>query len=100
MEQSGIFTTMKESVKIDTSVVNKVRRYVKKTKQTIGGFFELAAFSLLGDEKIKEVVEKAKKWDDLDDKIAPFYDENDEGYNDEGGLITIGEIAATAFGYL
>jgi hypothetical protein len=32
-----------ESVKIPTGVVAKVREHVKKTKQTIGGFFELAA---------------------------------------------------------
>ena len=38
---------MKESVKIDAALVDKVRRRVKKTKQTIGGFFEAAAESSL-----------------------------------------------------
>ena len=49
--------------------------------------------------------DKAAKWDALDEKISKFYN-NEEGEYDEenpeadGDLGTIGEIAATAFGYL
>lgn len=43
--------------------------------------------------------EKAQKWDDLDDEIGSLYD-GEEDDEDSMGLITIGEIAATAFGYL
>lgn len=35
---------MKENVKVDSSLVDKVRKRVKKTGQTIGGFFEMAAY--------------------------------------------------------
>lgn len=39
----GIFDTMKENVKVSTVTLNKVRKRVKKTKQTVGGFYDLAA---------------------------------------------------------
>lgn len=51
-------------------------------------------------------LEKAKKWDDLKEEIAPFYtlkneeDEDSEEYEAEGDLSLIGEIAAAALGYL
>jgi hypothetical protein len=32
-----------ESVKIDAEIVSRVRELVKKTRQTIGGFFAIAA---------------------------------------------------------
>ena len=34
---------MKETVKVDADLLGKVRRHTKKTKQTIGGFFEFTA---------------------------------------------------------
>lgn len=43
---------------------------------------------------------KAAKWDKLNEKIAPYYNEDDERYNNDMGLVSIGEIAASAFGYL
>lgn len=58
-------------------------------------------------EAEKHVYEKAEKWDALDAKLLKFYEEHpetEEGSldweNDGGGLITIGEMAAMAFGYL
>jgi hypothetical protein len=47
----------------------------------------------------RKISEKASKWDDLDNAIAPFYDEGTEEYN-EGGLDAIGEICALKLGYL
>ena len=35
--------TITESIKVSKSTLNKVRKYVKKTKQSIGGFYDLAA---------------------------------------------------------
>lgn len=42
----------------------------------------------------------ALKWKKLDDAIAPYYDEDDDRFNDEEGLLAIGEIAASHLGYL
>lgn len=92
---------MKESVKIDAALVGKVRKKIKKTKHTIGGFFELSTetFLTINPEHIKMWKEKAEKWDKLGEKIAEFYPEDSEGY--EGGDLTdIGEAAAMAFGFL
>jgi hypothetical protein len=52
---------------------------------------------------IPSLINKANKWDDLDEKISKYYvDENgDEIPDSEGGdLCDIGEAAARAFGYL
>lgn len=51
------------------------------------------------------IIEKAKKWDELGAKIAEFYCDETGEYNEEnpknkGDLTDIGEIAATAFGWL
>lgn len=32
-----------ESIKVSSPTLNKVRKFVKKTKQSIGGFYDLAA---------------------------------------------------------
>lgn len=32
----------RENVRVDTKILNKVRRHVKKTKHSIGGFYDLA----------------------------------------------------------
>lgn len=43
--------------------------------------------------------EKARKWDELDNKIGKFYPDDDE--EDEGGdLCDIGELCARKFGYM
>jgi hypothetical protein len=100
---------MKENVKIDGAIVEKVRKRIKKTKQTIGGFFELSAAAMItgptSAEQIQEWKKKAEKWDALAGKIDKFYT-NEEGEYDEenpenkGDLTDIGEAAASAFGYL
>ena len=57
----------------------------------------------LADHLIKQL-EKAQKWDELDEKISKYYPDepNDDNQNDgfDDGLIGIGEAAALAFGYL
>lgn len=47
---------------------------------------------------MNEILIKAKMWSSLDEKIASFYE--DDGDKNPAGLLTIGEIAASAFGYL
>jgi hypothetical protein len=56
------------------------------------------------EKQIAEWKAKADKWDKLEEKISKFYaekgdDDYDEGA-DESGLIGIGEVAASAFGFL
>lgn len=50
----------------------------------------------------REVLEKAKKWDALDERISAFYAEDESLTDDqaEGSLVEIGEAAAEAFGYI
>lgn len=49
----------------------------------------------------KTTFEKAKKWDELDAEIAEFYPSDGEVSDDEdGGLLSIGEICATKLGYM
>lgn len=58
---------MKESVKIDTDVVRAVKKRIKETKQTIGGFIEIAAQRELAGGiigKIKEDPELFRAWKD------------------------------------
>lgn len=59
------------------------------------------------EEQIQVWKSKAEKWDELEQKISAFYgNENEDGDweeldDDEGGdLYDIGEIAASAFGFL
>lgn len=58
------------------------------------------------NKEYNELKAKAKQWDDLEEKISARYgheDENGEWVENEDdgdGLITIGEIAATAFGLM
>jgi len=63
------------------------------------------------NEQIEEMANKTKKWDALGEKIAKCYgDYDDEGnelpseYEEEFGsepdLCTIGEMAASAYGWL
>jgi len=56
-----------------------------------------AISSVLGIEK---AFEKAHKWDVLDDKISKFYENEDGEVENDGDLTDIGELAASAFGYL
>ena len=53
------------------------------------------------EEEIRAMKIKADKWDKLEEQIAKFYDDDNNLDDDsDGGLLTIGEIAATAFGFL
>ena len=92
------FSGMKESVKIDAALVEKVRKRIKKTKQTIGGFFEIAAKSELvlspPDKQIQEWKEKAEKWDALDDEIGLLYIGQQEST-----LEDVGRFIVDKFGY-
>jgi len=40
---------------------------------------------------------KSDKWDELEEEIGSFYEDED---NEEGNLCAIGETCAIAFGYL
>lgn len=55
-------------------------------------------------EQIEAWEAKAEKWDELEEEIGHCYECDDDGEplydDDEVDLITIGEIAASAFGYL
>ncbi len=42
---------MKENVKVSTDILNKVRERCKETRQTVGGFYDLAASHLLSTDK-------------------------------------------------
>ena len=42
----------------------------------------------------------AKKWKALGDDIAVYYEQEKSEEHEEGDLIAIGEVAATAFGYM
>jgi len=62
-----------------------------------------AADQIISRLDYERVKEKAEKWDALAEKIGKMYPELDEdGELEEtgGDLADIGEIAATAFGYL
>ncbi len=55
------------------------------------------------EKQIEEWKKKAEKWDDLDNAISAFYNEDDDAEREEddgGSLLDIGEVAARAFGYL
>lgn len=93
---------MKQSVKIEAAIIKKVRRESKKTKQTIGGFFELSAAAMLTGSTSADQIQiwktKAEKWDTLGNRIAEFYSEDEK--NVPSDLVDIGEAAAMAFGFL
>lgn len=42
------------SVRLDKAVLDKVRKHVKKTKQNIGGFYDLAALDKIKSDKMTE----------------------------------------------
>jgi hypothetical protein len=57
----------------------------------------------MSQEELNEMMDKANKWDALDKEIAAcYFDEEGNELEDDNGcdLVTIGEIAAIAFGYL
>ena len=58
-----------ESVKINGAIVGKVRKHVKKTRQTIGGYIEIAIERALREDqkpqeiKVPDWIEKHNKQD-------------------------------------
>lgn len=56
---------MKENVKVETSTLNRVRKLVKTTRQTVGGFYDLAAQEKLeretANKKISAKIKSSKK---------------------------------------
>jgi hypothetical protein len=42
---------MKESIKVSTDILDKVRERCKETKQIVGGFYDLAAESYLAKDR-------------------------------------------------
>lgn len=70
---------------------------VKSITSDFKAGFEAARIAFLPYET------KAKKYDELDEKISKFYpDDNEDGTEGEGGgdLCEIGEVAAAHFGWL
>jgi superfamily II RNA helicase len=52
-------------------------------------------------DEIARLKVKADKWEALGDKIAKCYEVDDDGeFVNDSDLVTIGELAATAYGYL
>ena len=54
----------------------------------------------ISQEEYNSLKSKSDKWDALDNKLAEIYGEGDDDNEQETDLGDIGEIAATAFGYL
>ena len=66
---------------------------------------ELVKFKETALKEIEELKNKAEKWDKLKAKVDKFYlnkkgEYDEENPEEEGDLITIGEIAATEVGWL
>lgn len=51
-------------------------------------------------EEYTKIKAKAVQWDALNEKLASIYGDGDDDNEQETDLCDIGEIAATAFGYL
>lgn len=91
---------MKEtkSIKVDMKVYKRVKRHAAKSKQTIGGLFELGAESLLSpNQEFAKWKEKADKWDALADQLSILYPRYQK--SDATGLDEISMAAAIAFGF-
>lgn len=81
-----------ENNKTSNIVINRCSYQIN----TLECFLEIAKKGL---ESKSAVQKKADQWDKLDEKIGKFY-ESDTGDIEEGDLGDIGELAASAFGYL
>jgi hypothetical protein len=58
---------MKENVKVSTDTLNRIREYVKKTRQTVGGFYDLAA-----EEKLRRDINHSSFYNtDSNGKFPP-----------------------------
>ena len=79
-----------EGNKASSIVINRCTYQIN----TLECFLEIAKKGL---ESKSDIQKKADQWDKLDEKIGKFYEANSE---DEGDLTDIGELTASAFGYL
>lgn len=59
---------------------------------------------MLDEKSFLEMQEKARKWDSLGDEIAKCYaeegDDDFDKYEREADLLTIGKLAASAYGWI
>lgn len=69
-----------------------------------GSGIKLICICTKGQSKtIIDAFAKSIKWNELDEEISKYYAEEDlpdDSEDDNDGLFSIGELAATAFGYL
>ena len=103
-EQKDLFTRLKKMFSTDV-IVRAVGGKNLKIIDTDEGFDnqEMAnKIEQLFNEELSIYHHKSLKWDELHNKIAKCYfdDNGDEIDDDEADLITIGEISAEAFGFL
>lgn len=87
----------------ENTLKNKHRSNIEKNRSSyilnVLKSFKNQAEEMLEEEK--KYIAKAKKWDELDEKIGKFYDEeNENSEEEEDTLLDIGETACIAFGYL
>lgn len=59
----------------------------------------------MNKEELEKIKAKSQKWDELGDEISKLYCNSDGEYDEEnpemeGDLLTIGELAASAYGWL
>lgn len=79
-------------------VYKKVKRHAAKSKQTIGGLFELGAESLLSpNQEFTKWKEKADKWDALANQLSVLYPRYQ--MSDADGLDEISTATVIAFGF-
>jgi hypothetical protein len=91
----------------ENTLNNKLRSNIERNRSSYT-LNVLKSFKTQAEEMLKEErrdINKSKKWDELGDEIASCYvDENGDELSDEESeeidLGTIGEIAATAFGWI
>lgn len=94
-----IATTGKINGSLRISIVEAIRKFAVQEIDDILIQNDAPGIDFAKIEKWKS---KAEKWDKLDNSIGEFYKDDGEEMEDEMsmGLVTIGEIAAEAFGYM
>ena len=93
-----IATTGKINGSLRISIVEAIRKFAV---QEIDDILMQNGEPGIDFAKIEKWKQKADKWDKLDDEIGVFYTEDYDEDEDMGmGLVSIGEIAAGAFGYM
>lgn len=72
---------MKESVKIDADIVEGVRKKIKKTRQTIGGYFEMVT--------LKSLAKVSFDVGDNSDAFLAYLDSRGVRYKPNGSFTTV-----------